>query len=100
MKISSVKTFLVKHQLPTWLANSYFQYDSRDALLIKLTTDDGLVGWGETAPMIGVRELIDKKVCPDDTGSGSAKPPQDLASMLGSKLWKWDRPRGTRYRTA
>lgn len=64
MKISSVKTFLLKHQLPSWLANSYFKYDSRDALLIKVTTDDGLVGWGETAPMIGVRELIDKKYAP------------------------------------
>ena len=64
MKITSVKTYLVTHQLPKWLANSYFQYSSRDALLIKVTTDEGLVGWGETAPMIGVREIIDKKYTP------------------------------------
>ncbi|WP_010583428.1 mandelate racemase/muconate lactonizing enzyme family protein [Schlesneria paludicola] len=64
MKITSVKTYLVAHKLPTWLANSYFEYRSREALLIKISTDEGVVGWGETAPMAGVREIIDKKFAP------------------------------------
>ncbi len=64
MKITSVKTYLVTHKLQKWLANSYFQYDSRDALLIKISTDEGLVGWGETAPMFGVRDIVDKKYAP------------------------------------
>lgn len=64
MKITEVQTYLVAHQLPKWLANSYFRYSSRDALLIKVTTDGGLTGWGETAPMPGVREIIQKKYAP------------------------------------
>jgi D-galactarolactone cycloisomerase len=64
MRITSVKTYYVVHQLPKWLANSYFQYQSRDALLIKITTDEGVVGWGETAPMVGVREIIEKRYAP------------------------------------
>lgn len=64
MKISSVKTYHVRHRLPKWLANSYFKYDARDALLIKITSDEGLVGWGETAPMAGVRALIAEKYAP------------------------------------
>jgi D-galactarolactone cycloisomerase len=39
-------------------------YTLRDALLVKITTDDGLVGWGETAALGGVRELIDKQLGP------------------------------------
>ena len=36
----------------------------RDALLVRIGTDDGLVGWGETAALGGVRELIDKQLGP------------------------------------
>jgi D-galactarolactone cycloisomerase len=39
-------------------------YSLRDALLVKITSDESLVGWGETAPLGGVREIIEKQLAP------------------------------------
>lgn len=59
MKITGVKTYLVQHKLPRKIGVSTFLYQTRDALLVKLTSDEGLTGWGETAPIGGVRSLIE-----------------------------------------
>jgi D-galactarolactone cycloisomerase len=59
MKITSVKTYHLKHRLPRAVGCSTFLYSEREALLVKISTDDGLVGWGETAPLGGVRGLIE-----------------------------------------
>jgi D-galactarolactone cycloisomerase len=37
---------------------------SRQALLVRMETDDGLVGWGETAPFGGIRALIEEDYAP------------------------------------
>ncbi len=55
MKITSLKTYLLQHQLPRTIGLATFFYTSRSSLLIKLETDDGLVGWGETAPFADMR---------------------------------------------
>jgi len=64
MKITGVKTFRLQHTLPHKIGVSTFMYQTRDTLLVKLTTDEGLVGWGETAPLGGVRGLIEDQLAP------------------------------------
>lgn len=43
---------------------SIFTYHLRESLFIKLTTDSGLVGWGETYPMGGVEAAIRDVLAP------------------------------------
>jgi D-galactarolactone cycloisomerase len=59
MKITAVETYYVRHELPQRIGPSTFYYGYRDTLLVKLSTDEGLVGWGETAPMAGTRATIE-----------------------------------------
>lgn len=58
-KIAGVKTYHLVHKLSETIGPSTAYYDTRETLLVKITTNDGLVGWGETAPLVGVRETID-----------------------------------------
>jgi D-galactarolactone cycloisomerase len=60
MKITAVETFHVRHPVSHAFGPSTYYYTTRDALLVKISTDDGLVGWGETAVLAGARALIDK----------------------------------------
>jgi L-alanine-DL-glutamate epimerase-like enolase superfamily enzyme len=54
LRITEVETFVVHHPV-----RSYFKFLPKDeqgrsvrpSILVKLTTDEGLVGWGETVPM-------------------------------------------------
>ena len=48
MKITRIRGFHLGYQLPEPLANSIVVFRRREALLVEVTTDDGLVGWGET----------------------------------------------------
>jgi D-galactarolactone cycloisomerase len=61
MKITAVKTFLLKHPMsrPTGPSNHYYRV--RTTLIIKVETDEGLSGWGEAVAMTGVRELIEQQ---------------------------------------
>jgi D-galactarolactone cycloisomerase len=59
LKITRVKTFYLEHKLPKAIGPSTAYYNTRDALLVKITTDAGLVGWGETASLDGVRATIE-----------------------------------------
>ncbi len=64
MKITSVETYHVRHRLPRAIGPSTFYYQFRDALLVKIGTDEGLVGWGETAPLAGARAIIEESLAP------------------------------------
>ncbi len=55
LTITKVETFALKHKLPKAIGPSTILYGFRDALLIKISTDSGLVGWGETADVGGTR---------------------------------------------
>src|SRR4051794_4727571 len=68
MKITKVETFLLQAPLPRAMGCSTFLYGFRDTLLVKLTTDDGLVGWGETAPLGGLRAMIEEQMAPQLLG--------------------------------
>lgn len=59
MKITAVDTYYVRHELPRRIGPSTFYYGYRESLLVKISTDEGLVGWGETAPMAGTRATIE-----------------------------------------
>ena len=64
MKITRVESFHLHTPLQKHSGCSICYYDARDVLLVKLTTDDGLVGWGETAPLPGLQGLIDDGLAP------------------------------------
>lgn len=65
-KITSVKTFQLRHKLkqPFGASVSVPLSTVRETLLVKIETDAGLVGWGETAPISGARGTIDDQLAP------------------------------------
>ena len=60
-KIASVKTYLLSHRLKRAFGASVSVPlgRTRTALLVKIETDKGLVGWGETSPIGGTRGAIE-----------------------------------------
>jgi D-galactarolactone cycloisomerase len=70
LKITSVKTYLLRHRLKRAFGASVSVplAKNRDVLLVKLETDEGLVGWGETAPISGARGTIDDHLAPQLIG--------------------------------
>ncbi len=59
LTITKVETFAVEHKIPKAIGPSVAMADVRDSLLIKISTDSGLVGWGETADVGGTRGIIE-----------------------------------------
>ena len=47
MRITSVKSHVLRYELPEELGYSQQYYTHRTAHLVEITTDDGLTGWGE-----------------------------------------------------
>ncbi len=47
MKIAAVETFVLRHPLQEPFGFSQWWYDARAAMLVRVTADDGVVGWGE-----------------------------------------------------
>jgi D-galactarolactone cycloisomerase len=80
--ISDVQTFALRHKLPRAIGVSIALSDVRQALLVKITTDSGLVGWGETFDVGGTRALIENKLKPALVGQN----PLD-ARLLRRALW-------------
>ena len=70
LKITSVKTYLLQTKLAKAFGVSVsVPFDTtRDALLVKIETDAGLVGWGETSPINGARATIDEHLGPQLIG--------------------------------
>lgn len=64
MKITAVKTYHLKHRLSRSAGCATVLYTERDALLVKITSDEGLIGWGETFPIGGVRGVIEEQLGP------------------------------------
>lgn len=66
MKITAVRTYLLRHRLKRAFGVSVsVPLDrTRSALLVKIETDAGLVGWGETSPLNGARATIDGQLGP------------------------------------
>ncbi len=62
LKITQVETFALQHKLKQAIGPSTLLYPYRDCLLIKITTDSGIVGWGEAADVGGTRGIIETKL--------------------------------------
>ena len=59
LTITNVETFSLFHKLPKAIGPSTALAPFRDALIIKITAEGGLVGWGETADVGGTRGIIE-----------------------------------------
>jgi D-galactarolactone cycloisomerase len=79
MKITAVQTHHLKYRMPRPIGCSTLLYGERDILLVKISTDEGLVGWGETFPFPGVRATIAEGLAPKLIG-------QD--PMQHRRLWR------------
>lgn len=66
LKITKVTSYLLECELERAFGASVSVplAKTRDALLVKIETDAGLVGWGETSPISGARGTIDKFLAP------------------------------------
>ncbi len=60
IKITQVETFALSHKLPRAIGVSTALSDLRRALLVKISTDSGLVGWGETIDLGSTRGTIEQ----------------------------------------
>jgi hypothetical protein len=50
VKITGIKTFCLRYDMPYALTHARGEYSTREALLVKLLTDDpAIFGWGESA---------------------------------------------------
>jgi len=64
MKITDVETYLLQYELPHAIGPSTMLYPYRTTLLVKISSDEGLVGWGETAPIGAAQLLIEQQFAP------------------------------------
>ncbi len=66
LKIKSVKTYRLQHTLerPFGVSVSVPLDKTREALLVRIEADSGLVGWGETSPINGTRATVDEQIGP------------------------------------
>jgi D-galactarolactone cycloisomerase len=64
LKITKVETFPLRHKLPRAIGVSIALSDLRQTLLVKISTDSGLVGWGETSDVGGTRAVIETRLKP------------------------------------
>jgi D-galactarolactone cycloisomerase len=90
MKMTRIETFTPRYRLPRATGPSIWLYTERDALLVKISTDEGLVGWGETALVGGFQALIEQVCAPLLLGQN----PCDQR-----RLWRtlWDATLGNGY---
>jgi len=62
--ITKVETFPLRHKLPRAIGVSTDLSPFRESLLVKISTDSGLVGWGETADVGGTHGIIEEHLKP------------------------------------
>lgn len=64
LTITKVETFPLVHPLQRAIGVSTALGKTRNSLLIKISTDSGLVGWGETADVGGTHGIIEEHLIP------------------------------------
>jgi D-galactarolactone cycloisomerase len=78
MKIAAIETFVLQYRMPYAVTLARGSYDQREALLVKITTDNGLVGWGESALWGGPADVsvavIEKEIFPLIEGGDPLRP--------------------------
>jgi D-galactarolactone cycloisomerase len=96
MKIASIEAMVLKAPVPgigTWRAASFaVPFKFAETTLVRITTDDGLVGWGEVhapvAPEV-TKSVIDKLIAPNLIGLSPLDP-----AVLWDRQYALMRPRG------
>ena len=88
LKITNVKTFVLSHTLkkPFGVSVSVPLARTRTALLVKIETNAGLVGWGETGPISGARGTIDDHMRPKLLGQNPLKYRKLWRSLWGANF--------------
>ena len=79
MKITGIRTFHLRYSMPYPLTYARGEYDTREALLVKVETDDsGVFGWGEAAmwggPHIVTATVIERERAPILLGEHPCRP--------------------------
>lgn len=79
MKITGIETFCLRYDMPYALTYARGEYSTREALLVKLTTDDpAIFGWGESAmwggPHAVTAAVIEKEIYPLIAGQDPRRP--------------------------
>jgi len=64
MKVTSVETFAVSYAMSRPRGPSILSYSRRESLFVRVSTDSGLVGWGETYALAGARSVIEHTLAP------------------------------------
>lgn len=64
MKITSVRTHLLEHELGTFFESASARFAKRTHLLVEVTTDDGLTGWGECLGPARMNAAIVEQMAP------------------------------------
>ena len=79
MRITGIKTFCLRYQMPYALTYARGEYDVREALLVKVLTDDSaLYGWGESAmwggPHAVTAAVVEREIFPLINGEDPRRP--------------------------
>jgi D-galactarolactone cycloisomerase len=82
MRIRSVETFHFVGPVPRPYGPASAYNDVRDSVFVKITTDDGLIGWGETYAIGQARAVIDRELAPLLIGENPLQ-----TRRLWHKLW-------------
>jgi D-galactarolactone cycloisomerase len=64
VKIARVEVFAVRANMSVPRGPSILTYHTRETLVIKITSEDGVVGWGETYRMAGVEAALRDALAP------------------------------------
>ncbi len=88
LKITKVTTYLLETPLkqPFGPSVSIVFEKTRSALLVKVETDEGIVGWGETAPINGARGTIVEVIAPMLIGKNPLERRKLWRSMWGANF--------------
>ncbi|MDH7500765.1 MAG: mandelate racemase/muconate lactonizing enzyme family protein, partial [candidate division NC10 bacterium] len=68
MKITQVETILLSYPMGEEMRDSRLAFSSRSCLLVRIQTDEGIVGWGESAayggPLRSTASVIEQELAP------------------------------------
>jgi len=79
MKITGIRVFCLRYDMPYALTYARGEYDVREALLVKVETDDpAIFGWGESAmwggPHAVTATLVEREIAPLIVGEDPRRP--------------------------
>ncbi len=86
LTITKVETFALEHRLARAMGPSTAMSNLKDALLVKISTDSGLVGWGETADVGGTRGIIEDHLKPQLLGKNPLEHRRLWRSLWGANF--------------